>query len=120
MIATTVPALLLVGVLGAAPADHATLELRYHGSLAKASRDGDSTAEPAKRFDLYCLATPLADGGREVTFVVDEHGGGGWPWPARFGQVTTDAKGHPSKVRIRLLARTRGDALRPVPSVPFF
>ena len=68
LIATTVPPCPLVGVLGAAPADHATLELRYHGSLAKASRDGDSTAEPAKRFDLYCLATPLADGGREVDF----------------------------------------------------
>ncbi len=120
MIATTVPALLLVGLLGAAPADHATLELRYHGSLAKTSRDGDSTAEPAKRFDLYCLATPLADGGREVTFVVDEHGGGGWPWPARFGRVTTDAKGHPSKVRMRLLHEHEGTQYVLFLPFPFF
>ena len=40
LIATTVPALLLVGLLGAAPADHATLELRYHGSLAKPPATG--------------------------------------------------------------------------------
>ncbi len=50
----------------AAPADHPGVELRYHGSLAKASRDGETTGEPVKRFDLYCLATPQADGGREV------------------------------------------------------
>ena len=103
LIAKSLPALLLVGLLGAAPADHPGVELRYHGSLAKASRDGETTGEPVKRFDLYCLATPQADGGREVAFVLDEHGGGGWPWPARFGRVTTDAKGRPSKVRIRLL-----------------
>jgi hypothetical protein len=108
LLATTLPALVLVGLLGAAPLDHAGDELRYHGSLTKTTRDADSTGEPVKRFDLYCLATPQSEGGRDVMFVLDEHGGGGWPWPARFGHVTTDAKGHPSKIRMRLLHEHNG------------
>jgi hypothetical protein len=100
--------LLLVGLLGAAPAEHSSVELRYHGSLTKASRDGGTTGEPLKRFDLYCLATPRTDRGREVAFVLDEHGGGGWPWPARFGSVATDAKNHPAKIRMRLLHEHEG------------
>ena len=96
------------GVLGAATVDHQSIELRYHGSLTKTTRDAETTAEPAKRFDLYCLATPQSDGGKDVAFVIDEHGGGGWPWPARFGRVTTDAKGHPTKIKMRLLHEHNG------------
>jgi alkyl hydroperoxide reductase subunit AhpC len=126
LIATSLPALLLVGLLGAGPAnhpgplDHPGIELRYHGSLGKASRDGETTGEPAKRFDLYCLATPLGEDGRNVTFVLDEHGGGGWAWPARFGRVTTDAKGHPSKLRIRLLHEHDGQQYVLFVPFPFF
>lgn len=103
MIATSLAGLMLVGLLGTGPADPPGLELRYHGSLARTSRDGETTAEPAKRFDLYCLATPEGNGARDVVFVLDEHGGGGWPWPARFGRIAFDANGRPGKTRIRLL-----------------
>ena len=120
MLATTLPALVLVGLLGAAPPDHAGVELRYHGSLTKTTRDADSTGEPVKRFDLYCLATPQNEGGRDVTFVLDEHGGGGWPWPARFGHVTTDAKGHPSKIRMRLLHEHDGTQYQLFVPFPYF
>jgi len=88
--------------------DHQSIELRYHGSLTKTGRDAETTAEPVKRFDLYCLATPQSEGGKDVAFVIDEHGGGGWPWPARFGRVTTDAKGHPAKIKMRLLHEHNG------------
>ena len=124
MIATTLTALLLAGLLNA-PADTATgaaVELRYHGSLAKTSRDGETTGEPVKRFDLYCLAAPRkgTEGGRELSFVVDEHGGGGWPWAARFGRVTTDAKGHPAKILMRLLHEHEGTAYVLFLPLPYF
>ncbi|HUE13024.1 MAG TPA: hypothetical protein VMR25_02565, partial [Planctomycetaceae bacterium] len=120
MIATSMPALLLVGLLSAGPLDQPGVELRYHGSLGKASRDGETTGEPAKRFDLYCLATPQGDGGREVAFVLDEHGGGGWAWPARYGRVTADAKGHPSKIRMRLLHEHDGQQYVLFVPFPYF
>jgi hypothetical protein len=104
----TLPAVIVSALLGAAPADHRSIELRYHGSLTKTGRDAETTAEPVKRFDLFCLATPQSDGGKDVAFVIDEHGGGGWPWPARFGRVSTDAKGHPAKIKMRLLHEHNG------------
>jgi alkyl hydroperoxide reductase subunit AhpC len=77
--------------------------LRYRGTFSKATRDAEAMGEPVKRFDLYCLSTPRADGGREVAYVLDEQGAGGWPWPARFGTLATDAGLHVAKNRMRLL-----------------
>jgi hypothetical protein len=90
------------------PAEPGPIELRYRGSLTRASRDAEPTGEPVKRFDLYCLSTARGGGGRGVSFVVDEQGGGGWPWAARFGTVTTDSKLHVAKNRMRLLHEHNG------------
>lgn len=108
MLAIALPtvALTLFSVLS--PAEPGPVELRYRGSLTKASRDAEPTGEPVKRFDLYCLSTARRDGGRDVSFVLDEQGGGGWPWAARFGIVTTDSKLHVAKNRMRLLHEHNG------------
>ncbi len=103
MISISLSGALLAGLFGALPADVPGVELRYHGSLAKASRDAETISEPVKRFDLYCLATPRADRGRDLAFIVDEHGGGTWPWPARFGTMAIDAENRPATNLLRLL-----------------
>jgi len=108
LIASSLPFVVVAGLLGAAGGDGSAVELRYHGSFAKASRDGDQATDAAKRFDLYCLVTPHSDGGRDVAFVVDEHGGGSWPWPARFGTLAVDSKNHANKHPIRLLYEYNG------------
>jgi peroxiredoxin len=114
------PVAVVSALLGSVPVDHQSIELRYHGSLTKTGRDAEATAEPVKRFDLYCLATPQTDGGKDVAFVIDEHGGGGWPWPARFGRVATDAKGHPAKIKMRLLHEHNGTQYVMFVPFPYF
>ena len=122
LIATTVPALLLRGPpCGSRP--RGAMRLFNCVTTARWPRPpatGGSTAEPAKRFDLYCLAIPGADGGREVTFVVDEHGGGGWPWPAHVGQVTTDAKGNRRRSAMHCLNEHEGTQYVLFLPFPFF
>ncbi|HET6326010.1 MAG TPA: TlpA disulfide reductase family protein [Planctomycetaceae bacterium] len=99
---------------------HSAVELRYRGTFSKASRDAEATGEPVKRFDLYCLSTPHADGGRDVAYVLDEQGAGGWPWPARFGTLAADAGLHPGKNRMRLLHDHGGTAYPLVLPFPYF
>ena len=89
--ATTALLTLVVAPLlaGDAPAAPAAQELRYNGSLSSLNRDGEAT--PVKEFTVYCLLAPTAQGQRDLAFLVDERGGGGWAWPERFGKVTLDA-----------------------------
>jgi len=96
------------------------VELRYRGTFSKTSRDAEATGEPVKRFDLYCLSTPQAEGGRDVAYVLDEQGGGGWPWPARFGTLATDAGLRPGKNRMRLLHEHGGTSYPLVVPFPYF
>jgi AhpC/TSA family len=104
----------------ALPADPGAVELRYRGTFSKASRDAEPTGEPVKRFDLYCLSTPRTDGGRDVAFVLDEQGGGCWPWAARFGSVATDRRLHPAKNRLRLLHEHNGTSYVLMVPFPYF
>lgn len=80
----------------------AAVELRYTGSLVKVSREGEG--QPVKRFSVYCLVKKTEGGGRDIAFQVEERGGGTWPWPERFGQISMNAKLQPSNVaQLRLL-----------------
>lgn len=80
----------LAGPLDDAPA----VELRYSGTIAPVSRNG--VEAPSKRFSVYCLVVAAANGERELTYVVDEQGAGGWAWPERFGTLRLDRNGKPA------------------------
>lgn len=92
----------------ASPLDEgAAVELRYTGSLVKLARD--SEGQPVKRFSLYCLVKKSDGGGRDIAFLMDERGGGAWPWPERFGQISLNAKLQLSNaVQLRLLQDHNG------------
>jgi hypothetical protein len=117
LFALALPTIVLTLASAALPAESGAVELRYRGTFSKASRDAEPAGEPVKRFDLYCLSTPRTDGGRDVAFALDEQGGGGWPWAARFGSVGTDRRLHPAKNRMRLLHEHNGSPY--VLTVPF-
>lgn len=90
--------------------DAAAVELRYTGQMSKAARAAAET--PVKRFNLYCLVVRGSDGGRKVTFVVNERGGGGWSWPERFGTIALDSLFKPvSAGNPRLLYEYEGNPL---------
>ena len=89
---------LLTSSLGDGPAT----ELRYSGTLTQMGRD--SSDAPVKRFTVYCLVVNRDAGRRNLTFLVDENGGGGWPWPERFGVIELDQSNKPTnRKRVRLL-----------------
>lgn len=78
------------------------VELRYRGTLTEAARDSDESI--VKRFSFYCLTSKAANGGRRLSFLLDERGGGGWPWPERFGMSNLTAENKPTDAaQIRLL-----------------
>lgn len=91
-------AALLTAVLDEGPAT----ELRYSGTLTQLGRDGSDA--PVKRFTIYCLVVNRDAGRRDLTFLVDENGGGGWPWPERFGVIELD-RSHKAtnRAQVRLL-----------------
>ncbi len=125
MLAIAIPSVVLSLASASMPAEQGAaeqgaVELRYRGTFSKASRDAEATGEPVKRFDLYCLATPRNDGGRELAFVLDEQGGGGWPWPARFGTIAVDAKLRPARNRLRLLHEHNGTPYTLALPFPYF
>jgi hypothetical protein len=102
--------LLLVPVLAGPFDDSAAVELRFTGTLSKAARAADET--PVKRFNLYCLAIREPGGGRQVAFVLNERGGGSWPWAGRFGSITLDAQFKPASAGgPRLLYEYEGNPL---------
>jgi hypothetical protein len=114
--AIALPSLTLALAAAALPPEQGAVEFVYRGRVAKAGH-ADPAEAPVKNFQLYGLSTPRPDGGRDVAFVVEEEGAGGWPWPARFGTVATDASLHPIKNRIRLLHEFKGSKY--VLAVPF-
>jgi hypothetical protein len=120
LLAIAIPTVVLAVLSGSLPAAQGVIELRYRGTFSKASRDAEPAGEPVKRFDLYCLSTPRNDGGRELAFVLDEQGGGGWPWPARFGTISLDAKLRPARNRLRLLQEHNGTPYVLALPVPYF
>jgi peroxiredoxin len=81
--------LLAIPLLAGPFDDAAAVELRYTGTLTKAARAADET--PVKRFNLYCLVSREQEGGRKLTFLLNERGGGAWPWPERFGSIAIDS-----------------------------
>lgn len=84
----------------------AAVELRYTGSLVKLARDAEGA--PVKRFSMYCLVKKNGEG-RDLAFLIDERGGGTWPWPERFGQISLNSKLTPTNaVQLRLLQDHNG------------
>ena len=100
--------LILAASLGAPLSAGATTELRYTGSLTQVARDAEG--QTVKRFSLYCLVQPAAEGATDLTYFVDERGGGSWPWPARFGRVALGGNLEPvGPSRPRLLYDHQGN-----------
>lgn len=77
---------LILGFAALLPAltDGPAVELRYTGTLTSAPRRGSSAQ--VKQFSLYCLYVRGKSDG-SLAYVVEESGGGGWPWPERFGRI---------------------------------
>lgn len=81
----------LIAPLVASPLDQGVAtEMRYNGSLIKLSRDADGQA--VKNFSLYFVMTKQQDGTRQFGYLVNERGGGAWPWPERFGLISLNAE----------------------------
>ena len=93
-------------------------ELIYKGDLAQVDRRTGST--PVKQFEIYCMVT-AEQNKPTIAFLVDEVGGGGWPWPERFGQLGISPEVAPfGGSRMRLL-HTFNDTQYPVAlPVPLF
>jgi len=99
--------LVLLTAINAPWAQTDAVELRYRGELTETGRDSDG--ETVKRFNLYCLVTNPNAAGERIAFLVDERGGGAWPWPERFGLIQLDANRRPtSPAQIRLLYTHEG------------
>lgn len=106
-------ALLLTSALGAPLTDAPAVELSYRGIVDQVSRQGGST--PTKQFELYCLLRNAPAEAREIVFLLDERGAGGWAWPERFGHIPLDAQNAATnRTRIELLHEHDG-LLNPVP-----
>jgi peroxiredoxin len=95
----------------ATPFDDApAVELRYTGSLSKASRNADES--PVKRFNLFCAVVRESDGNRRLVYNTNERGGGSWSWPERFGTITLDKDlKSAASTGIRLLYEYEGNPL---------
>ncbi len=99
--------LALVGLTGsvdaASPLDHQpAVELRYTGTLAAVKR-GEGLAT-VKKFTLVAFASRPKPERHELFFVLNEEGGGEWPWPGRFGALTYTTAWQPQQsFALRLL-----------------
>lgn len=96
---------LLCLLLSAAPSgvlDEPAVQLKYSGSLVPVGRE--SSGDAVKTFSVLYLVTK-SDNGREITFLVNERGGGpGFPWAERFGRLNLDGEHNPQgALRARLL-----------------
>lgn len=105
----------VASIMGASVTDAQAVELRYTGIVDQVARNGGTT--PTKQFEVYCLVQNGPDAERALTFIVDERGSGGWPWPERFGHIALDPRNRPmNRTRIQLLHEHDG-VLYPVPLV---
>lgn len=99
---TLLTSLLLMPVLTSPIDAGAGVELRYRGTLTETGRDSNGAI--VKRFNFYCLVSNADDGGRQLAFVINERGGGEWPWPERYGMIRLDSANRPANAaQIRLL-----------------
>lgn len=74
---------------GAAAAEEIApgLELTYAGKLAQSDEKG-----PVKTFTYHAAVLAAGDQRTDVAWQLEERGGGGWPWPERFGEIGVLAK----------------------------
>jgi hypothetical protein len=87
--------LIVAPLLAAAAPAGPMQELHYSGSLSPLTRDGEGAA--VKEFTVDCLLDRDSDGGTNVGYLIDERGGGGgWPWPERFGRIRLDSQNRPT------------------------
>ncbi len=101
------PQLLLLTALTSPVTDSDAFELRYQGTLTETGRE--SNGETVKRFNLYCFGSRSGDGGQRLTFLLDERGGGSWPWPERYGSIQLNQQLKPTNpTQIRLLYTHEG------------
>jgi len=71
--------ILFAGLVIASQPVFAATELTYTGTVIQVQRGREV---PTKSFRLVSVVA------NRTSFVVEEDGAGGWPWPARFGQVS--------------------------------
>lgn len=93
--------LLVMSIFSSVLDEGPATEIRYNGTLTPDGRDTKDFV--TKEFDVYCLVVNHKEG-RDLNFLVDEAGGGSWPWPARFGTIRLDAEHKTAdRTRVRLL-----------------
>jgi len=90
--------LLFAALLTASQALFAATELTYSGTVIQVERGREV---PTKSFRLVAVVS------NRTSFVIEEDGAGGWPWPNRYGQVS-------KKQDIRLLHEHDGSRY-PIP-----
>ena len=89
------------------------VELKYSGTLSPVGR-GESM-QPVKKFSLLVFASSPTAERKQLFFVLDEQGGGEWPWPGRFGALTYTTAWQPQQAfAIRLLQLHDGNP-SPIP-----
>jgi hypothetical protein len=95
-------------------------QLTYRGTLAPGAEVAADPAKGTKTFDLTLWIVARGESNTDVFWLVDEKGNGEFPWPARFGRATLDAKLHASGSGPALLY-DRGEGTSVVPVlVPLF
>ncbi len=92
-------------------------QLSYRGSVEAL---GEVADDSPKTFDLTLWILSGVDSASDVFWLVDERGHGEFPWPARFGRATLDARYRTSAAAPALLY-DRGEGQTVVPVLwPFF
>lgn len=86
--------LLVVGWCGSANAEPAPgWRLAVHGTVARADSTSGRPASVDKTFDLALVLTSREPQGAKWLWLLEESGGGGWPWSDRFGAWETGPLG---------------------------
>jgi peroxiredoxin len=110
--------LLLMSLLNSVLDEGPATEIRYNGTLTPTGRNSDGFA--SKQFDIFCLVVNR-DGGRDLAFLVDEAGGGGWSWPERFGVIALNQSNRATNgTRVRLLHSHEGSVFPVTVRSPLF
>lgn len=98
-------------VAGAVPVG---TELQYSGTLSQSASNGDKAV---KTFSVAGMVLP-GDAQPAFVFQIEERGGGGWPWPERFGRLELGAA--PAGRGVRLLHTFDGHPYVVAVRSPFF